>query len=563
MGKQKIRAVKFYMRRSGINIIKELLKLVSPLYLVMLAAISTGVLGFLDSIFLMVVGVYGLLGEFGFNVAFSRRETIVLLLILGVMRGILRYLEQYSNHYVAFKILAIIRDKVFKALRRLSPAKLEGQEKGNLISVITSDIELLEVFYAHTISPIAIAFIVSLLMVIYLGSFNIIYGLVGLLAYSTVGILVPMINSHLGKNEGMDYRNKVGDMNTYLLDSLRGLREVIQYDEGDKRLREMKNQTSDLYLIQGRLGKLESLATVLSDISVYIFSLAILGTGLYLYSKGRVDAVGVVMPLVIMMSSFGPVIALANLSNNLFHTFAAGERVLDILEEDAVVADVHDGVDIDFEYMTMENLDFSYGQGEILKDINLEFKKGSILGISGKSGSGKSTLLKLMMRFWDRDSGVLEINKEDIKNINTSSLRDNQSYVTQETQLFNLSIMDNIKIAKLNASDGEVVRACKKASIDKFIEGLPDGYDTRLGELGDKLSGGEKQRIGLARAFLHDSELILLDEPTSNLDSLNEAIILKALKEEAEDKTVVLVSHRNSTLAIADSKYHMESERVS
>lgn len=551
------------MRRSGFNIMKNLLGLVSSLFGVMIIAIGTGILGFLDSIFLVIVGTYGVLGEFGIAVPFTRKETIIILGILGVMRGVLRYVEQYSNHYVAFKILAIIRDKVFKALRKLSPAKLEGREKGNLISVITNDIELLEVFYAHTISPIAIALVVSLVMVIFLGKFHIGFSIIGILAYSTVGIIVPMINSNLGKNEGMDYRNKVGEMNTYLLESLRGLKEVIQYNIGNKRLKGIEKDTEELYEIQGKLGSLESLATILSNSSIYFFTIISLILGLFLYSTGKIEGPAVIIPVITIMSSFGPVVALANLSNNLFHTFAAGERVLNILEEEPAVKEIFDGREIDFECLNINNISFAYGEENILKDINLNFKRNNIIGISGKSGSGKSTLLKLMMRFWDVDSGSIELNNENIKNINTSSLRNNQSYLTQETQLFNTSIKENIRIAKLDANDGEIVSACKKASIHNFIKTLKDGYDTNIGELGDKLSGGEKQRIGLARAFLHDSDLVLLDEPTSNLDSLNEGIILKALKEESKNKAIVLVSHRESTLGITDEKFYIENERVS
>ncbi|MFU0799301.1 MAG: ABC transporter ATP-binding protein/permease [Xylanivirga thermophila] len=551
------------MRRSGFCIMKELIKLVSPLIGVMIGAITTGVLGFLDSIFIVIVAAYGLLGEVGYKVPLNQKEIIILLLILGVMRGVLRYAEQYSNHYVAFKLLALIRDKVFSALRRLSPAKLEGKDKGILISIITSDIELLEVFYAHTISPVAIAFIVSLVMVIYVGKFHWIYGLIALLGYATIGILVPLVNSSLGREDGLDYRNEVGEMNTYLLDSLRGLREIMQYDQGDKRQREIYEQTQGLSRIQRKLIRLQSFTSILSEMCIYVFSGIMLATGFYLYSRGKVDVVGVVIPTVTMLSSFGPVVALASLSNNLFHTFAAGDRILDILEETPVVSEVYDGKDIKFEKIMIYDVSFSYDEEVILDKVNMEFPRDKIIGIYGKSGSGKSTLLKLIMRFWDVNQGKIEMNSEDIKNINTSSLRDNQAYVTQETQLFNDTIKNNIKIAKLDAKDEEIIEACKKASIHEFIKSLPKGYDTNIGELGDSLSGGERQRIGIARAFLHDAPLLLLDEPTSNLDSLNEGIILKSLKEQSEEKTVILVSHRTSTLGIADQKYHVESKRVS
>lgn len=551
------------LSRSGFKIMKELIALVSNLGHIMLGAIFTGVLGFLAAIFLMIFGLYGLMGELSFELAMTRSEIFKVLIFLGLIRGVLRYLEQYQNHYLAFKVLALIRDKVFKALRRLAPAKLESRDRGNLISIITSDVELLEVFYAHTVSPISIAFIVSLVMVVFLASFHPAYGLVGLMAYLTVGVLVPILNSRLGKDLGLQYRNSIGDLNTYILDSLRGLREVNQYGYGSRRLEEIKARTEDLYRLQGGLNKRESFSRILSDMALYGFGLISLVLGLFLYQKGRVDEIGVVLPFVGIMSSFGPVLALSNLSNNLFHTLASGERVLNLLEEEPLVREIQDGLDLEFEDLSIEGLDFSYDQEEILSDLDLYLKRGEVIGIKGRSGSGKSTLLKLIMRFWSRDSGNLSISGQDIEKINTSSLRIMEGYLSQETELFNRSIEDNIRIGRLDASLDEVIEASKKAQIHDFIMSLEKGYDTRIGELGDKLSGGERQRLGLARVFLHGGDLILLDEPTSNLDSLNEGLILKALKEALEDQALILVSHRDSTLSIAHRKYTIDSGRVS
>ena len=284
---------------------------------------------------------------------------------------------------------------------------------------------------------------------------------------------------------------------------------------------------------------------------------------IYLNSKDIINFEGVLISTISMMSSFGPVTALSNLANNLFHTLASGNRVLDILEEEPVVKEIINKKDVSFEGLNCENVNFSYDKEQILKDVSLDIPKNKIVGIQGKSGSGKSTLLKLLMRFWDVNGGEIKISNENIKNINTSSLRDMESYVTQSTYLFNDTIKNNIKIAKENATMEEIIEASKKASLHEFIEKLPKGYETNVGELGDSLSGGEKQRIGIARAFLHNGPLILLDEPTSNLDSLNEGIILKSLKEECKDKTVVLVSHRKSTMNITDILYKMKEGRFS
>lgn len=551
------------MNRSGIKVMGKLIGLVKPLLHIMILAIFMGVLGFLCSIFITILGGFGLVNILGINTSLSLKTIFLVVTIFAVLRGILRYLEQASNHYIAFKILALIRNKVFTSLRKLAPAKLEGKDKGNLISIITSDIELLEVFYAHTISPIIIAFLTSLIMVIFIGKYNIVLGVIALLGYITVGVIIPIVSYKKGEDVGKDYRNNFGEMNSFFLDSLRGIRESIQYNATKKRLEDINNLTEKLDEKQKKLKDYEGNIKAVTDGAILTFSLLMLFVSIYLNSKNIINFEGVLISTISMMSSFGPVTALSNLANNLFHTLASGNRVLDILEEEPVVYEIINKKDIFFEGLKCENVNFSYDKEEILKDVSLDIPKNKIVGIQGKSGSGKSTLLKLLMRFWDVNGGEIKISNENIKNINTSSLRDMESYVTQSTYLFNDTIKNNIKIAKENATMEEIIEASKKASLHEFIEKLPKGYETNVGELGDSLSGGEKQRIGIARAFLHNGPLILLDEPTSNLDSLNEGIILKSLKEECKDKTVVLVSHRKSTMNITDILYKMKGGRFS
>ncbi len=551
------------MNRSGIKVMGKLIGLVKPLLHIMILAIFMGVLGFLCSIFITLLGGMGLVNILGINTSLSLKTIFLVVTIFAVLRGILRYLEQASNHYIAFKILALIRNKVFTSLRKLAPAKLEGKDKGNLISIITSDIELLEVFYAHTISPIIIAFLTSLIMVIFIGKYNIVLGVIALFGYITVGVIIPIVSYKKGEDVGKDYRNNFGEMNSFFLDSLRGIRESIQYNATKKRLEDINNLTEKLDEKQKKLKDYEGSIKAVTDGTILTFSLLMLFVSIYLNSKNIINFEGVLISTISMMSSFGPVTALSNLANNLFHTLASGNRVLDILEEEPVVYEIINKKDIFFEGLKCENVNFSYDKEEILKDVSLDIPKNKIVGIQGKSGSGKSTLLKLLMRFWDVNGGEIKISNENIKNINTSSLRDMESYVTQSTYLFNDTIKNNIKIAKENATMEEIIEASKKASLHEFIEKLPKGYETNVGELGDSLSGGEKQRIGIARAFLHNGPLILLDEPTSNLDSLNEGIILKSLKEECKDKTVVLVSHRKSTMNITDILYKMKEGRFS
>lgn len=551
------------MKRSNLKIVGRLIGLVKPLLPLMLLAILMGVLGYLCSIFITIFGGYALLNLLGYTTPLGVSAVFACVIVFAVLRGALRYAEQYSNHNIAFRLLALIRDQVFRALRRLSPAKLEGRDKGNLISILTSDIELLEVFYAHTISPVVIAFVVSLLMVLFIGQFHWALALIALLGYLTVGVVLPVITSKLGRETGAQYRREFGGMNSYFLDSLRGLKEIIQYGQGRRRLTGIAQRTDSLGKKQKQLSWYEGLTVALTNGAILLFSVSMLFASAGLYAGGDIGFDGVLICTIAMMGSFGPVTALANLANNLLQTFASGNRVLDVLDEQPVVEEIAGGADVLFEGAECRNLSFAYGEEDILDRVSLSFPQNQIIGITGKSGSGKSTLLKLLMRFWDADSGKVELSGREVREINTSCLRRLESFVTQETQLFHDTIENNVKVAKLDATHEEVVRACKKASIHDFILTLPNGYDTNVGELGDSLSGGERQRIGIARAFLHDAPFILLDEPTSNLDSLNEAVILKALREQSGGKTVVLVSHRKSTMGVADITYSVENGRLS
>ena len=546
-------------RRSGFAVMARLVCLVKPLAGFMLLAVIMGLAGHLCASFITVFGGYAVLGLLGIDTPLSLKCIFACVLVFAVLRAVLRYAEQSCNHFIAFKLLALIRDKVFAALRSLAPAKLEGRDKGNLISVITSDIELLEVFYAHTISPAAIAFFYTAVMCLFIGSFHPALGILALLAYLAVGVAVPIIISKLSGRDGMEFRAGSGDLSGFVLDSLRGLSETIQYGRGRERLMQMKERTDALSETERRLKRTAGRNMAVTNTIILISDLCMLSVSAMLYQKAEVDFAGVLVPVFALFSSFGPAVALANLGSTLQNTFAAGNRVLDILDETPAVEEVAGREKTVFEGAAAKKVSFSYGAESILDGVSLEIPKGKIVGIVGKSGSGKSTLLKLFMHFWDVGNGRVEISGRDIAGINTADLRDMESFMTQETHLFHDSIRSNLRIARLDATDAEIEAACRKASIHDFIMGLPQGYDTPVGELGDTLSGGERQRLGLARAFLHDAPLLLLDEPTSNLDSLNEAVILKSLWEGQEGKTALLVSHRQSTMRIADTVYSVES----
>ena len=560
-------------KRSNLKACIELLHLVRPLSFFMFCAILTGVLGFICAALIPTLGVVSALkisGKSALEIPLS--FILAGAGVVAVLRGIFHYIEQTCNHYIAFTLLAIIRGKVFAALRRLCPAKLEGRGKGNLISLITGDIELLEVFFAHTISPVAIAFFFCVIMCSFLFTFNWIYCIVAVFAYLVLGVLLPFVVSKLCGENGSILRTKAGELSSFVLESLRGLFELNQFNCGKKRVKILEEKTDELLYVdsklKGRAGTSQALAVAL----VLFFQVVFLLCAALLFINGKVSASQVLVPFVSFISSFGPVLALSSLGTTLQNTFGAANRVLDILKENAETEELSGFKEVEFDGAELENVDFSYKTDgaeknqKILENVNVRFEKGKIIGIEGKSGSGKSTMLKLLMRFWQADGGKVKIAQTDVNKINTVNLRKMESYVIQQTELFHDSIENNIKIAKLDASREEVVQACKKASVHDFIMTLPRGYETQVGELGDTLSSGEKQRLGVARAFLHDSPFVLLDEPTSNLDTLNEAEILKSIHDECKnnaEKTVVLVSHKKSTLKIADKIFEMQDGRLS
>lgn len=580
-------------RRSGFTVMMRLIGLVKPLAGFMILAVAMGLAGHLCASFITVFGGYAALELLGFDTPFHLEFIFAGVIVFAVLRAMLRYGEQSCNHFIAFKLLALIRDKVFLALRKLCPAKLEGRDKGDLIAVITSDIELLEVFYAHTISPAMIAGLYTVILCLFIGSFHPALGILALSAYLTVGLVIPFVTSRVSGETGMQFRRNSGNLSGFVLDSLRGLSETLQYGQGEKRLVRMNGQTEMLSATEKRMKRTAGRNLAAANTVILFFDLCMLFSSAALYQGGFVDFTGVLVPTVALFSSFGPAVALANLGSTLQNTFAAGNRVLDILDETPVINEVTGQEKTEFDGAAAENVSFSYGnpaekewtdrrltdkkladkkrrssmastervseREEVLDGVSLEIPKGKIIGLVGKSGSGKSTLLKLFMRFWDVQGGSIRISGKDVAKINTFDLRDMESLMTQETHLFHDSIKNNLRIAKPDAADGEIEAACRKASVHEFIMSLPGGYDTPVGELGDTLSGGERQRLGLARVFLHDAAFLLLDEPTSSLDSLNEAVILKSLHEEREGKTVLLVSHRQSTMRIADTVYSVES----
>lgn len=531
---------------------------------IMAITITMGVLGYLAAIAIAVLGSVAIGTTLGDITFISFKSSIIVMLVCAVLRGLLRYAEQLSGHYIAFKILAILRDKIFTKLRKLAPAKLESKEKGNLISLITSDIELLEVFYAHTIAPIAIAILTNLIITIVLYLINPLFGILGAVFFLIVGFVIPYVSSMIAKEAGVEYRKDFAESNSYLLDSLRGLKEILLFNNGKKTLDKINENSINLNKSMHKIKDHEGIIRALTDLTVMIAILTFVAVGFGEYISGSISFSEMIIGIVIIASSFGPVVALSNLSNNLLHTFACAERLFDLLDEKPYVEEISGEETVESNSIEYSNVTFAYpGRIEdVLSNVSLDIKKGDKVALIGKSGIGKSTFVKLLMRFWDVNEGSIKIDNKNIKDIPTKSLRESQTLVSQETYLFDDTIMENIKIGNRNATNEEVIKAAKKASIHNFIETLPQGYNTKVGELGGLLSSGEKQRIGLARAFVKEGNVLILDEPTSNLDTLNEAEILKSIKENCMEKTILLISHRKSTTAVCDKVFKIEDRKI-
>lgn len=551
-------------RMSGGKIMASLILLLGSLAYVMAFAVINGSLGFVCSMGVTVLGAAGVAKALGEQIALSYGWIARLAIGLGVLRGALRFVEQYCNHYIAFRLLAVLRDKIFSALRRLCPAKLEGKKKGSIIAMLTSDIETLEVFYAHTVSPVCIALTVSTAVFVFVGLTSSWYlSLVALAGFVAVGIVAPLLSSSVMKDSGVRYRGCFAAFNAYFLDSIKGIKDIVLNNAGDARRKEVNERSDELLLYTRDLKNKIAGATATTEFTVSLMTLVATAVAIALTAAGEITIGKAVIGVVAIFGSFGPVIAISALPGNLTQTFASGDRVLALLKEKPVVERVENGVDFNFDDLRVEDLSFGYEDGnKVLEDICMTAKRGEIVGIVGESGCGKSTLLKLLMRFWSKDGGKILYSGKDIDEINSDSLLDNVTMVSQTTYLFDETIEENLKIAKEDATEEEIVKACRQASVHDFIVDTPDGYKTKAGALGDNLSAGEKQRIGLARAFLRGSGLILLDEPTSNVDSINEGIILKSLAEQKKDKAIILVSHRESTMAVADRVYRIEKGRI-
>lgn len=549
------------MKRNTFYVIYRLIALVGRFIWIILLASFSGVLGYLLAINVTLFAGLAILKYLGVAINISYQVLFSIIIISGILRGIVRYFEQYGNHYMAFKLLQIVRVKIFKALRKQNVVKLEEKNKGDLVSLLQGDIETLEVFYAHTITPFLIAFITSLIMVIVISLLSSIYlGLIALGTYLIIGLLIPLIFYKFNKNSGRSYRKKLSQFEEFYLDSIYGGYEIISQNNNDVFINDVKNKTKELIKLNKDLDNKNTIFTNIMNLLIVLLNLIIIFVGYILYQRGIIDSYYIIIAYVVLTSSFGPVLALANLPNNLSQTFASANRVLDIIDVKPVIKDGNK--ELDYSSLTIKDAYFNYGNKAILKGVNLEIKQNEIIGIYGPSGIGKSTILKLIMHFYELDKGSILLNDEDIKEYSLNSLYKNINLFSQTTYLFQDTIKNNLLIAKKDATMEELVEACKNASIYDYIMSLKDGFDTKISDLKNNISEGEKQRLGLARVFLRNPKLLLLDEATSNIDAINEGIILKSLKKYKEKMAIIIISHRKSTLNICDNIYELKEGKL-
>ncbi|EAG6704582.1 ABC transporter ATP-binding protein [Listeria monocytogenes] len=536
------------------TVIRWLLKFVKPLRGKMILAILLGIISNLSVILISLIGAYGILAVI-LAQPLNPYKWLFVMVGCGVLRGVARYLEQYLNHDIAFRLLAIIRERIFSTLRKLGPARLSGKKSGDLITAITSDVEALEVFFAHTISPVFIALGTTIATVGFLGMYDTGLAIILLLGQILVGVVLPIISYKRNKKIGTAYQTEFVGLNQAVMENIASLQDIFQFKLGEARLANLTNRGEKLNKQYQKRLRQGSELQILGEWVLIGTATLILVLGSFWQLPLETILIGTVLSL----SSFGSVLALNALGTALLTTFASGKRLYALTEEKPVVTFNGPLELTDFERAELNKVCFSHdGKQAILSELSLDLPKGKWLGIGGESGSGKSTLVKLLMRYWDPD-GEVNLNNQPLPKITESSLHQLEGVMEQSTFLFEDTIGNNIRLGKKAATLDEVKEAARKAAIDKWIETLPEGYDTKIGGQARNLSDGERQRIGLARLFLHDAPLLLLDEPTSNLDYINEQAILNTLRSEIQDKTVLVISHRKTTLDLAEEQWLLEN----
>lgn len=545
-------------KKSFFSLLKGMLSLVKGKRYLIVLAVIVGTLGFLSAMGITFFGGLAILKLLGIEIPLSFGWLIALIIICGFARGFLRYAEQYLNHYMAFTLLALVRNNVFSSLRKQGNKVLDDRNKGELLSILQSDTESLEVFYAHTITPFFIAIFTEAIVLVLLGVLiHFSFSLLALGMYLLIGILTPIIFYLSNRKLGMEYRKKLAENENIYLNACYGIKEMLFFQKENEQVKILDSSTKEINTISRKLNNKTLTSQSVVNFLILLGDLLIILLGAYLFKKGIITNYYIILGYMTLATSFGPVVALANLPANLTMSFASAKRILPIIDEEPKIKEGKE--DFSFSSLDVKDVSFSYDdKKEVLKDISFSLHKGEIIGIEGKSGCGKSTLFKLLLHFEETSKGNVLYNGKDISSYSRESLSKNVTLFSQSTYLFKNTIRYNLCIAKENATDDELYSALSKAGLSDKIRSLKDGLDTQINDLADNLSSGEKQRLGLARVFLADTPVILLDEATSNVDAYNEAYILSQLKKEKDNKAILLISHRSSSLSICDKVYHLK-----
>ncbi len=543
----------------------RLLKFVKPFLPEMIFSILNGVFGHITAVCVMSFSALLLCNITGMETFFSRNIIILFIVISALIRGISHYFEQYSGHDVAFRLLAKIRSSLFDSLRDLAPAKMVDKRSGDIVTSLMGDIEIIEVFFAHTIAPVTITALMFIILNLFFFAIHPVFSIVASIGYLSVAVLIPILNYRFVKVEGKNYRNNLSDLNSSLIDTLQGLKELILFDRFNSRIKKNRAKTSAMQNAAKDIRKNEGLIDSFTDGSIILSNALLLIVGIFLFSNGLISKYEFIIVLITYMSSFAPFIVIPFLSNTLSNTFAAAERIFSLEDEENPSPEIADSMilkESDEKDISVNNVNFGYKKEFLLQNVSINIKKGEKIAIQGESGSGKTTILRLLLRFWDVTGGEIKIGSENVKNINLESLRNNISMLSQETYIFNKTISENIALGKADATIEDIKNAAEKAGINQFIESLPNKYETLAGALGDKMSGGERQRIGIARIILRNSDIVLFDEMTSNLDILNEQLILKTINKTMEDKTIITVTHRESVATHFDKIFFINKGKL-
>ena len=552
-------------KQSLLTLTKRLLKIAATLKKFFVISTIVSIIGNIAQMGLMGFGAAFILSVAG-KLKYANSVTYCILMIIsGILIVTCRYLEGYFSHAGSYELLAKMRVDMFGTLRKLAPGSLIGRNNGDIMAIAIADIESIEFFFAHTIGPLFTVILLPLVTLIIAGSIDMLFVYALLPIYLIISVIIPILAIKLGRNIGIGYRQKLGELKIFLLDSVYGLSEIQIFDYGKRRNEELEAVNRNINRSIHQLAYHRQLVVSTPTFFIYLARIAVIAVASYLALKGNIDTTGIIILSFLVSASFSSTQSLTTVVSSLLETYAAAQRYFDLEDMVPVVNEIVEPKELkNIDKIEFINVSFSYPEinRKIIENMNLTINFKDKIGLVGESGIGKSTLIRLLLRFYDVTSGQILINGIDIKEYSLQDLRQRIGTLEQDTLLFHDSIAANIALGKPKATKEEIVKAAQMAGIHELIISLPEQYDTMMGELQNRLSGGEKQRIGIARVLLVDPDFLVMDEPTSSLDVINEKGLLKTLAEQFENKTWLIVSHRPSSLTGCDRVIKLENKQI-